>query len=165
MPVFLIIAFAVIFPAHLLAAKVTGDRAVATSASALPSEPWTEAQTVTPAELVKEMAHSKRAERPVVVCAGFRSLYEGAHVPGAVFHGPASKPEGLEDLKKWAHGIPRSSNVVVYCGCCPFDRCPNIRPAFEALRAMGFRHLRVLVLPANFYKDWYAKGYPVEKDK
>ncbi len=28
---------------------------------------------------------------------------------------------------------------------------------------MGFRHLRALILPTNFYTDWYAKGYPTEK--
>lgn len=128
------------------------------------SEPWTDVQTVQAAELVKELA-TKGKSRPVVVCAGFRTLYEGAHVPGAVFYGPASQPEGLADLKEWAKGIPRPSNIVVYCGCCPFAKCPNIRPAFEALRAMGFPHMRVLVLPDNFYEDWFSKGYPVEKGK
>lgn len=135
------------------------------SASSAASKPWTDAQTVKPADLLKEMADTKDTNRPVIVCSGFRILYEGAHVPGAVFHGSASKPEGLDDLKKWAQGIPRSSNVVVYCGCCPFDHCPNIRPAFEALRSMGFTHLRVLILPDNFAKDWVGKGYPVEKGK
>jgi thiosulfate/3-mercaptopyruvate sulfurtransferase len=134
-------------------------------ASPAASEPWTDAQTVKPADLVKEIADTKGANKPVIVCSGFRVLYEGAHVPGAVFHGPASKPEGLDDLKKWAQGISRSSKVVVYCGCCPFDRCPNIRPAFEALRSMGFAHLRVLVLPDNLAKNWVGEGYPVEKGK
>jgi len=129
------------------------------------SETWTDAESVKPADLVKEMADAKGTDHPVVVCAGFRILYEGAHVPGAVFRGPASKPEGLNDLKKWAQGIPRSSNVVVYCGCCPFDHCPNIRPAFETLHSMGFQHLRVLVLPNNFAKDWADQGYAYEKGK
>ena len=128
-------------------------------------EPWTDAETVKPADLVKELANAKRADRPVVVCSGVRVLFEGAHVPGAVYHGPAVKPEGLEDLKKWAQAIRRSSNVVVYCGCCPFDHCPNIRPAFEALRAMGFQHLRVLALPNDFAKDWVEQGYRYEKGK
>lgn len=128
-----------------------------------PSDPWTNAQTVTTEDLAKELAHAKGNDRPVIVNAGFRVLYEGAHIPGAVFHGPASKPKGLDDLKKWAEGIPRTANLVVYCGCCPFTVCPNIRPAFEALRAMGFQHLRVLVLPNSFAKDWVAHEYPIEK--
>jgi len=135
------------------------------SASPAASEPWTDAQTVKPADLVKEIADTKDANKPVIVCSGFRVLYAGAHVPGAVFHGPGSKPEGLDDLKKWAQGVPRSSNVVVYCGCCPFEKCPNVRPAFETLRSMGFQRLRVLMLPNNFAKDWVGQGYPVEKGK
>jgi hypothetical protein len=82
-----------------------------------------------------------------------------------VFHGPASKPEGLDDLKKWAQGIDRSANVVLYCGCCPLEHCPNIRPGFETLRSMGFAHLRVLLLPNNFAKDWVDQGYAWEKGK
>jgi thiosulfate/3-mercaptopyruvate sulfurtransferase len=92
-------------------------------------------------------------------------LYEGGHIPNAVFHGPVSKPEGLADLKKWAEGIPRSTNIAIYCGCFPFDHCPNVRPTFEALQAMGFHHLRVLVLPTSFAKDWTGAGYPYEKGK
>jgi len=165
LPAFLIIVSAATFLAHILAGKVTSDRAVSSSASALPSEPWTDGETVKPGDLVKEMANAKGNNRPVVVCAGFRVLYEGAHVPGAVYHGPASKPEGLNDLKKWAQGVPRSSNVVIYCGCCPFDKCPNIRPAFETLHSMGFQHLRVLLLPNNLAKDWVGQGYPTEKGR
>src|SRR5262249_42117422 len=116
-------------------------------------------------DLAKELTDAQGANKPAVVCSGVRVLYEGAHVPGAVYHGPAVKPEGLEDLRKWAQGIPRSSNVVVYCGCCPFDHCPNIRPAFEALRAMGFQQLRVLVLPNDFAKDWVEQGYRYERGK
>src|ERR1700722_17178763 len=64
------------------------------SAAPADSVPWTDAETVRPADLVKEMADVKGAKKPVVVCSGFQFLYEGAHVPGAVYHGPASKPEG-----------------------------------------------------------------------
>lgn len=101
--------------------------------------------------------------RPVIVCVGFRTLFEGAHVPGASFHGPAIEAKGLDDLKKFAQALPRSTDLVVYCGCCPLAHCPNIRPAFEALRAMGFTHLKVLLLPHDFAHDWVQAGYPVAK--
>jgi thiosulfate/3-mercaptopyruvate sulfurtransferase len=127
-----------------------------------PVEPWTPAQTVQPQDLVKELVGPRR---PTVVCVGFRPLFDGAHVPGAVFHGPASTAEGLDDLRKWAQYVPRTANVVVYCGCCPMAHCPNIRPGFEALREIGFTHLRVLMLPDDFATDWVARGYPVEKGK
>jgi thiosulfate/3-mercaptopyruvate sulfurtransferase len=128
------------------------------------SDPWSARQTVEPPALVKELA-GPAAERPKVICVGFRTLYEGAHVPGASFHGPAMKPEGLADLKKWAAPLPHSANVVIYCGCCPLAHCPNIRPAFSALQEMGFTHVRVLLLPQDFAHDWVSAGYPVSKGK
>lgn len=128
-----------------------------------PADPWSTSQIVQPADFAKELATAKASNKPIIVCTGFRVLYQGAHIPGASFHGPANSPQGLEDLKKWAQGIPRSANVVVYCGCCPLWHCPNLRPGFAALRDMGFTHLRVLLLPTNLNTDWIEKGYPVEK--
>jgi hypothetical protein len=81
------------------------------------SEPWTKAQIEQPADLARELADSKNANRPIVVCVGFATFYEGAHIPGAVFHGAANSAQGLDDLKKWAQDISRSKTVVVYCGC------------------------------------------------
>ncbi|HTW23082.1 MAG TPA: hypothetical protein VMD78_05755 [Candidatus Baltobacteraceae bacterium] len=130
-----------------------------------PADPWTAAETVTPADLAKEIGDADPAKRPVVACVGFKFLYDGGHVPGASFHGPASKDEGLADLRAWAKGLPKSSNVVIYCGCCPMVRCPNLRPAFVALHDMGFARLRVLLLPTNLATDWAGKGYPLEKSK
>jgi hypothetical protein len=124
------------------------------------SEPWTTAQAVEPHALAKELSSGNK---PTVVCVAPHFLYEGGHIPGASFHGPGSTSQGLDDLKKWAGAIPKSTNLVVYCGCCPLTHCPNLRPAFEALHAMGFSHLRVLLLPTNFYTDWAAKGYATAK--
>lgn len=147
--------------AHLPASAVAAQ----TSTEHAASEPWTGSQTIQPAELANDLKKDKESEKPVVVCVGFHTLYEGAHVPGAIFHGAASTTEGLDDLKHWAQSAPRSANIVIYCGCCPLSHCPNIRPAFEALHSMGFTHLRVLLLPQDFAADWVAKGYAVEKGK
>jgi rhodanese-related sulfurtransferase len=125
-------------------------------------EPWTPAQTVEPAKLAKELSSSSK---PVVVCVGFHTLYEGAHIPGSSFHGPASTSDGLADLRKWARLQPRSANIVVYCGCCPLSRCPNARPAFQALRDMGFTRVRLLLIPKDFASNWVDAGYPVAKGK
>lgn len=133
-------------------------------ASAPPADPWTSAQTVQPAELAKEIADPDETKRPTVVCVAPHVLYAGGHIPGALYHGPGMNAQGIDDLKKWAQGVPRSANVVIYCGCCPLERCPNLRPAFTALHAMGFTHLRALLLPTNFYTDWVKPGYPVEKE-
>ena len=122
-----------------------------------------DAQSVQPADLAKELGYAKGAGKPTVVCVAPHVLYEGGHIVGALFHGPGSTAQGIDDLKKWAQSEPRSENIVIYCGCCPLDHCPNLRPAFVALRDMGFTHLRALLIPTNFYTDWVKPGYAYEK--
>ncbi len=117
-------------------------------------------QVIQPADLARELG---KGPRPEIVCVGFDALYNGAHISGATYHGPASKSEGLDDLKKFASRIPHDQRIVLYCGCCPMDRCPNIRPAFQALKAMGFTRLQVLSIPQDLGRDWVGKGFPVEK--
>jgi thiosulfate/3-mercaptopyruvate sulfurtransferase len=125
------------------------------------SDPWTKAQTVQPADLVKELGNSKSA--PTVVFVGFKRLYDAGRIKGAQYHGTAGNEEGLKELTTWAARIPRSTNLVIYCGCCPLERCPNIRPAFKALQGLGFKNLRVLLLPQDFVTDWVGKGLPYDK--
>jgi len=126
------------------------------------SDPWTKAQTVQPADLEKELGNSKSA--PTVVFVGFKRLYSAGHIKGAQYHGTAGSEEGLKELTTWAAGLPRSTNLVIYCGCCPLERCPNIRPAFKALQGLGFKNLRVLLLPQDFATDWAGKGLPYDKE-
>ena len=125
------------------------------------TEAWTAAQTVQPADLLKELDNSKSA--PTVLFVGFKRLYTAGHIKGAQFHGTGGNAEGLKELTAWAGSLPQSSNLVIYCGCCPMERCPNIRPAYKQLAGMGFSKLRVLVLPTSFAVDWADKGYPYDK--
>ena len=126
------------------------------------ADPWPSSEAMQPAVLSK-MLTDKYSSVPTVVFVGFRSLYVGGHVPDASFHGTASTEQGLAELKAWAASLPRSTELVVYCGCCPMDKCPNLRPAYTALSGMGFKKLRVLVLPTSFAVDWADKGYPMQK--
>jgi thiosulfate/3-mercaptopyruvate sulfurtransferase len=130
--------------------------------SAAPADPWTSAQTVQPARLIAELQEEKDPH-PLVIYVGVRTLYTGGHIPGALFYGPGSTEQGISDLKKYAAQLPRNSDLVLYCGCCPLEKCPNLRPAFSALREMGFTKLRVLLLPTSFNDDWAKKGFPVQK--
>lgn len=126
------------------------------------ADPWSSSETMEPALLAK-MLTDKYLSVPTVVFVGFRSLYRGGHVPDASFRGTASTPEGLAELKSWATAQSRSMDLVIYCGCCPFDKCPNLRPAYTALQSMGFKKIRVLLLPTSFAVDWADKGYPMQK--
>ena len=125
-------------------------------------DPWTPGQTVQPAGLAEELRQEKDPY-PTVIYVGVKALYEGAHIPGAVFYGPGSTEQGLAELKKFAETLPKNADLVLYCGCCPLEKCPNLRPAFAALKAAGFARLRVLLLPNSFNVDWVEKGYPVNQ--
>jgi len=102
------------------------------------------------------------ANKPMVLYVGFNVLYRSKHIPGAVFAGPASKSEGLELLKKAVAHLPKDRDIILYCGCCPWDHCPNIRPAVQALKDMGYTKVKALHLPQDFKFDWIDKGYPAE---
>lgn len=136
-----------------------------TPTTAEQQDPWNASETIDAATLAKSLEDPKTKNPPAIVCVGFHTLFEGAHIRGASFHGPGSTPQGLADLKEWAKPLPRSANVILYCGCCPLAHCPNVRPAFTALRQMGFTHLRVLILPRDFATDWVQHAYPIEKGK
>jgi thiosulfate/3-mercaptopyruvate sulfurtransferase len=125
------------------------------------SDPWTKAQTVQAVDLAKELGDAKNA--PTVLFVGFKRLYSAGHIKGAQYHGTAGSEEGLKELTAWATGIPRTTSLVIYCGCCPMERCPNIRPAFKALQGLEFKNVRVLLLPQDFATDWAGKGFPYDK--
>ncbi len=126
---------------------------------ALAAEPWKPNQVLSPAALASQLKRPQ-AQRPVVLQVGFRILYDQGHIPGAEYCGPARDAQGREALRRCAQRLPKNREVVLYCGCCPWQECPNIRPAFKVLAEMGFRRLRVLDIPDNFEQDWIAKGYP-----
>jgi thiosulfate/3-mercaptopyruvate sulfurtransferase len=121
------------------------------------TEPWTDSDLVQPEQVSKDL------RTPLLIHVGFPVLYRATHITGSVFAGPGSKEEGIADLKKAVAGQPRTREIVLYCGCCPFDKCPNIRPAFAALHEMGFTHVKAMVVPTNLKTDWIDKGYPTDK--
>ena len=137
--------------------------ACATSATPGQADPWTSVQLVEAEELARELSANKGAARPIILYVGFRTLFIGGHIPGAQFHGTASTEAGIAGVKEWSESLPKNTNLVMYCGCCPFDKCPNIHPAFVLLRNMGFTRIRVLRLPTSFAADWAEKNHPIEK--
>ena len=121
-----------------------------------------ETDSVKPEEIARLLSASNRP-RPSVIYVGFPWLYNGAHVTGAILAGPASKPSGIDQLRQVVKDMPRNHPVVIYCGCCPFDKCPNIHPAYNALQDLGFTNIKVMVIPTNLHTDWVSKGYPTTK--
>ncbi|HLK50786.1 MAG TPA: rhodanese-like domain-containing protein [Bryobacteraceae bacterium] len=117
--------------------------------------------TLEPKNLVAQL--QAKGATPTLIHVGFPVMYRGRHIPASLYAGPAAKPEGLDAIKAAVEKLPRSRQIVIYCGCCPFDRCPNIRPAMALLKQMGFTNVKALDLPANFAADWVDHGYPVEQ--
>jgi thiosulfate/3-mercaptopyruvate sulfurtransferase len=124
-------------------------------------EPWNSAQVMHTDDLARMIA-DQNAPQPKIIQVGFAVGYKSKHIPGSVYAGPGSKEAGLEELKKAVADVPKDRQIVLYCGCCPWDHCPNMKPAFTLLRSMGFNNVKVVEIPTTFAKDWVEKGFPVE---
>ena len=120
------------------------------------AEPWTDKQLKDPAVLAATLSDPKAAQ-PVILNIG-----PVQQIKGAVAIGPTGVQENLDKLKQHLAKLPKDKEVIIYCGCCPFRRCPNIRPAFELLQKMKFKNPRLLNLPTSLNDDWISKGYPLE---
>ncbi|MFI5180043.1 MAG: rhodanese-like domain-containing protein [Thermoanaerobaculia bacterium] len=116
---------------------------------------------MTPEQLAQTL-RSTGAEKPAMFQVGFRVLFAQAHIPGSQYAGPGSKQTGLDTLRKAVAAFPKTKPIVLYCGCCPWERCPNLEQPWTMLRAVGFTRVKVLYIPKNFGQDWAQKGYPVE---
>lgn len=98
------------------------------------------------------------ASKPAIYNIGFVGNIQGAKKLPA-----ASKAEGLAQLKSELKDKPKTSAVVIYCGCCPFEHCPNVKPAFTMLQKLGYSNVKILNLPTSIKADWIDKGYPMAK--
>ncbi len=132
------------------------------AASAAPGDALTipAAVQMQPAELA---AMLKAGDTPAILQVGFSVMYQQAHIPGAQYAGPGNSDDGIVNLKGKVDGLARDKLVVIYCGCCPWEKCPNIAAAYKQMTAMGFTNLKVLYLASNFGADWADKGYPVTR--
>lgn len=113
-----------------------------------------------PAQLA-QMIRSGHA--PTIIQVGFTTLYQEAHITGSIHAGPAVSDAGRAQLRKAVEHMDRHKLLVIYCGCCPWPRCPNIRPAFAMLRQMGFTNVKAVYIQDNFGANWVSLGYPTVK--
>ena len=116
---------------------------------------------VEPDVVAKMLKDSK--EKPVVLHVGFKNFYDQAKIPGSDYAGPGSKPEGLELLRQRVSSLQKKQLIVLYCGCCLWDKCPNAKPAYEALHAMGFTNVKVMHIAENFGANWVNAGFSTTK--
>ena len=119
------------------------------------------AALIQPADLAAQLQKGF-TPKPLVLQVGSHVLFAEAHIPAAEYAGPGGQEEGLQVLRTRVANVPKDTPIVIYCGCCPWDRCPNIKPAMALLQEMGFTNVKALHLADSFKTDWIDQGYPVE---
>jgi thiosulfate/3-mercaptopyruvate sulfurtransferase len=137
--------------------SVQAQQTAAQTDASIPSQ-----AVLQPADLVQMLNSSAK---PLVLQTGSHVLYAEAHIPGSEYAGPAGTSAGIETLRARVTGLDKNTPIVIYCGCCPWSRCPNIRPAYHLLQSLGFMNVKALYLAENFGADWVNKGYPVAKGR
>jgi hypothetical protein len=122
-------------------------------------DPWKKEQ-VMPTKELAEKIQSNSKDLPVIFNVGPME-----NIKTAIKIGNTDADEGIKKLISTVSAMKKSSKIVVYCGCCSYANCPNIRPAFKKLQELGFKNVKVLDIPEGLKPDWVAKEYPVEKTK
>lgn len=140
------------FALHSCSTPQSGE---AQSGATQSNEPWTAQQLLPPAELAKTL-NDPNSAKPILLSIGF-----GGGISGSKEMGASRDNAGMENLKQELSTLPKDADIVIYCGCCPYKDCPNVRPAFQLLNEMEFTHHKLLDLPNNLKVDWIDPGYPM----
>lgn len=117
-------------------------------------EPWLSKQLIQPAELAKNIN-----EKNIYIF----NIGPAGLIKNATDIGEGQDKKNVEKLKNEVSKLPKDANIVIYCGCCPFGDCPNIRPTFKLLNDLKFTNHKLLNLPKNLKVDWIDKGYPMNE--
>jgi hypothetical protein len=118
-------------------------------------EPWTESQLISTKELA-DIINDPKADKPLIINIGPQAV-----IKGSVDVGPGQEKDNIKKLDKMLSKEDKNREVVLYCGCCPFEKCPNIRPAFSLIKEKGFAKAKLLDVPKNIKTNWIDPGYPV----
>src|ERR1039458_9819690 len=89
---------------------------------------WASNYTITPTQLLK-MIHY--AQKPIILNMGEGGNKIKGSIPIGAFYDTLS----LSKLKEVLSSTPKSKQIVLYCGCCKFATCPNIKPAYDRVRS------------------------------
>lgn len=118
---------------------------------------WKPEQLMPTAEMAEKIKTNAK-DKPLLFNVGPMD-----NIKGSVFVGRGTAVSSIDKMKSTLSMENKNRTVVVYCGCCSYASCPNIKPAFDALIALGFKNAKVLDLPEGIKPDWVAKGYPMEE--
>ncbi|MBX3164283.1 MAG: rhodanese-like domain-containing protein [Bacteroidetes bacterium] len=118
---------------------------------------WKKEQLMPTAELAEKI-NTNAKDKPIIFNVGPMD-----NIKGAISVGLGTSATVTQQMKNKLSMESKTRGVVIYCGCCSYSNCPNIKPAYDALIGLGFKNTKVLELPENLKPDWVAKDYPMEE--
>lgn len=127
---------------------------------AVSAKVWVSSELIEVPDLLALINSNNKAKIPNIINVGPMQ-----NIKGAVTYGTGSDEQAITKIKAAAAKMKKDKMVVVYCGCCKMDHCPNIEPAFALFKQAGFKNVKVLNLPEDLATDWVAKKYPMEVKK
>jgi thiosulfate/3-mercaptopyruvate sulfurtransferase len=151
------------FSSSVLLMALALPAVVASTASAQSATTVPASQLIQAADLNNILASADPSPKPLILQVGSHIFFDEAHITGSQYAGPGSQPAGLALLEKAVASLPKDQFIVLYCGCCPWNRCPNVGPAWKRLAGLGYTNVKVLYIAKNFGDDWVSKGYPTQK--
>jgi len=120
--------------------------------------PFPEESLIQPTELIKLIDSKNTATKPIIFNVGSMELIKTAETGGL-----GSMQEGMEKFIARVRNEDKNQMIVLYCGCCKLDHCPNVKPPYDYLKEQGFKNVKILYLETGLYEDWISKGYPMNK--
>jgi hypothetical protein len=136
--------------------------AASAALAAKPAESIPAAKLVQPADWAARVKDGSAAGT-LTLHVGFRTMFDQAHIPGSEYAGPGNSGAGLQVLRDRVAAVAKDAPILIYCGCCPWVRCPNMAAAYDALVELGFTNVRAMIINDNFGTDWVDKGYPTAR--
>lgn len=132
------------------------------SVAAQPASSIPAAKLVQPADWAAQLK-AGTAAGTLMLHVGFKTMFDQAHIPASEYAGPGNTGAGLQVLRDRVASLPKDAPILIYCGCCPWERCPNMAGAHDVLVELGFTNVKAMVIQENFGTDWVDKGYPTAK--
>ena len=118
---------------------------------------WKKEQLMSTVELANKIKLNTK-DKPLIFNVGPME-----NIKDAIAVGAATNLTFASKIQSYLAMENKTKAIVVYCGCCSYASCPNIKPAYDILIAQGFKNTKVLELPEGIKPDWVAKGFPMEK--
>jgi thiosulfate/3-mercaptopyruvate sulfurtransferase len=117
--------------------------------------PYSPENLIAPADLAKMISHPS-GKAPVILNVGSMKLIKNAESGGMGY-----SDEGMKEFKSKVSKLDKNQLIVIYCGCCKMENCPNVKSPFDYLQSAGFKNFKILNIETGLYEDWISKGYPM----